>query len=227
MTGICGRFPGFPLAHLCAQSAPTALGVSFEQRVRIEAVREKKRASKAANDKTDRISFTIKLMNNDTGQRSRTATGSFTFSRKAFSIERRSNFSAPEVRVFPPPERLSFVHVCGGCYALGQHRCAIWRQSDAWVLVVRDATGQSDLKKVIKPDLVAGRRSDEDAVGENSFYDRNLQPVKGQLQYAGRHGFPLSERARRIPPPEALHSARLVTAILSCIAVSSEGHLSL
>jgi hypothetical protein len=173
-----------PLADLCAQSAPTAPRVSFEQRVRIEAVRDKKTRVQGGDldDKTDSISFTIKLMNNDTRAAFENCHGEFyvfaqsILNRKAFQLLGAEKFG------FSLPPRGSHSFTSAEVVTRWDSTDARFgAKYDAWVLVVRDATDKVICKKSSSPTWlsVADRMK---TLSANGFYDRNLQPVKGRLQ---------------------------------------------
>ena len=177
----------FLFVLLPARSAPpaaTAPLANFEQRVRIEAVRDKKTRIQGGDfdDKTDRISFTIKLMNTDTRAAFEDCHGEFyvfaqsILNRKAFQLLGAEKFQ------FSLPPRGSHSFASAEVVTRWDSTDARFgAKYDAWVLVVRDATGKVICKKSSSPTWlpVADRMK---TLSANSFYDRNLQPVKGQLQ---------------------------------------------
>jgi len=167
---------------ICAKTqaqAPAPLP-GFEQRVRVEVLRDKKTRIKGgdADDKTDQISFTVKLTNTDTRATFDSCKGEFyvfaesILNRKAFKLLGADNFEF----ALPPRGTHSFT---------SKETTTLWDRTDArfgakydaWVLVVRDAAGKVILKKSSAPTWLPVAEQ-MNTLNENSFYGRDLKPAR-------------------------------------------------
>lgn len=172
---VCAAAAVFTSAPVAEAQTPT-----FEQRVQVEVVRDKKTRVQGGDfdDRTDRISFTLKLTNTDTKVAFADCKAEFfvfaqsILNRKAFQLLGSDKFDfslAPRgVHTFVSTEVVTMWDKTGAKFG---------SQYDSWVLVVRDKDGKVLLKKSTSPtwlpvaDKLGGLQKD-------SFYERDLKPVK-------------------------------------------------
>jgi len=177
----------WPLLFVCAATAlltgapmAKAQTPTFEQRVQVEAIRNKSTRVQGGDfdDRTDRISFTLKLTNTDTKVAFNDCKAEFfvfaqsILNRKAFQLLGSDKFDfslAPRaVHSFTSTEVVTMWDKTGAKFG---------SQYDSWVLVVRDKDGKVLLKKSTSPSwLPVAEKLGE--LKKDSFYERDLKPVK-------------------------------------------------
>ena len=180
---VAGSIPA-ALSDTAAQTASASPSVGFEQRVRVEVLRDKKTRIQGGDfdDKTDRISFTLKLLNTDTRAAFEGCQGEFyvfaqsILNRKAYQLlgSERFEFSLPPrgTHSFTSSEVVTRWDSTDARFGA---------KYDAWVLVVRDKEDKVICKKSSSPGWlpVAERMN---SLSANAFYDRTLNPIKGQVR---------------------------------------------
>ena len=168
-------------AQTAASTAPAADAKLAEQRLAVDAQRSKKSRIEGgdADDRLDRITFTVKLSNNDTRASFEDCTSEFYV--LAQSIINRSAYQVlgvtPSSFSLPPRGMHSFVTE-ELITRWDRTNARFGSQYHAWVLVIRDKAGGVLLKKASVPAWVALAEK-LGTMGMGQYFDRTLKPIKG------------------------------------------------
>ena len=167
-------------AQTPAPTAPAAAAKLAEQRIAVDAQRSKKSRIEGgdADDRLDRITFNVKLTNNDTKV-------TFEECKSEFYVLAQSiiNRNAYQVLGVTPS---SFSLPPRGTHSFATDEVVTkWDKTDArfgsqyhaWVLVIRDKTGGILLKKTSVPAWLA-IADKVGAMGTGQYFDRTLKPIQ-------------------------------------------------
>jgi len=169
------------LPHSSAQ-APVGPTASFEQRVQVDAQRSRKVRTGGGDfdDKTDRITFTVKLTNLDTKAAFNDCKGEFyvwaqaIVNKKAYQL-----LSADKFTFSLAPRGVHSLESTEGITKFDTTGVRFGAKYDGWVLVVRDSTNKVLLRKASSPAWLTVA----DEMGElkvQGYYDRNLKMVQSR-----------------------------------------------
>jgi hypothetical protein len=177
------------LATLCspqlsAQSAPssaTAAGAKFEQRVTVEAVRNRRTRIEGGDfdDKRDQISFTLKFANGDTRTAFKDCKAEFYVF--AESILNRKAFQLLGIEKFDlslEPRGTASVGTAEWETRWDTTGARFGTKYDSWVLVVWDQAGAVIFKKASTPPWLPVAEKMH-TLSQGTFYDRSLKPING------------------------------------------------
>lgn len=167
------------LAQAPAGTAPAGKTPSFEQRVQVDAQRSRKTRITGGDfdDKTDRITFTVKLTNADTKAAFNDCNGEFYVWAQGI-VDRRAYrlLSVDKFTFSLPPRGTHSLESTEGTTMFDTTGVRFGARYDSWVLVVRDSADEVIFKKSTSPPwlLVADKMG---ALNANAYYDRNLKLV--------------------------------------------------
>ena len=177
---LCASVTG-AFAQGAAVSTPSAAQVALAaQKITVEAVRNKKTRITGGDfdDKTDQISFTVKLTNPDTRIALNDLKAEFYVLAQGMANRKSFELLGKDESTFSLPPRGNHSFVTGEVTTMWDNTGAIFGSKyDGWAILIRDGSGNLLLKKATSPTWMAVAEKLH-TVRPKTFFDKDLKPVQ-------------------------------------------------